>query len=61
MIWLALWLEASLLAGLAIGRVIGWGNPTPSEPDPTQSPAEEVAAPAAKKTTGGLPAVGSFW
>ena len=36
MIWLAIWLLLSVLAGLEIARVIGWGNPTPSEPEPAR-------------------------
>lgn len=61
MIWLAIWVELSLLAGVEIGRVIGCGNPTRSEPEPVAAPPEPKAAPAVRKTTGGLPAVGSFW
>lgn len=62
MIWLAIWVELSLLAGVEIGRVIGWGNPLPSEPEPVDAPPEPEAAPAVRKTTSaGLPAVGSFW
>ena len=62
MIWLGFWVTLSLLAGVEIGRAIGGGNPTPSEPEPVAAPVEEEAAPAARKTTGGgLPAVGSFW
>lgn len=34
MTWLGIWIELSVLAGLEIARVIGWGNPTPSEPEP---------------------------
>jgi len=33
MVWLGIWIELSMLAGLEIARLIGWGNPTPSEPD----------------------------
>ncbi|GJE51473.1 hypothetical protein GOFOIKOB_4532 [Methylobacterium tardum] len=62
MTWLGIWVEAALLAGMAIGRVIGWGNPLPSEPEPVPAPAEEEAAPAVKKSpSASLPAVGSFW
>ncbi|MCJ2018920.1 hypothetical protein MKK84_15965 [Methylobacterium sp. E-065] len=36
MIWLGIWLLLSVLAGMEIGRIIGWGNPTPSAPEPAR-------------------------
>ena len=44
MAWLGIWIELSVLAGLEIARIVGWGNPTPGEPEPAAAPLHPTTA-----------------